>query len=140
MSIDPAPLLVFSVSYPFLRTPYLSWATSEGVMLSRSFLAAISIALNILCTSIAHQPPTYDADRLVESQTLQSPYPYDFPLLQNGSNGDNGQFPMPLCNNFKLEEATIDQLQEELLSGRLTSVQIVLCYLQRIYQTDEYIR
>lgn len=140
MSIDPASLHAFSVSYLFFRTPYLSWATLEGVMLSRSFLAAIGIAFNILCTSVAHQPPTCDTNQLAESQTLESPYPYDFPLLQNGSSADSGQFPMPLCNGFKLEEATIDQLQEELLSGRLTSVQIVLCYLQRIYQTDEYIR
>jgi amidase len=109
-------------------------------MLSHSFLAAMGIICTVLSSSVAHKQPTYNASQLVESQTLESPYPYDFPLLQNGSSADSGQFPMPLCHGFKLEEATIDQLQEELSSGKLTSVQIVLCYLQRIYQTDEYIR
>ena len=109
-------------------------------MLSRSFLAAISIALNFLSSSVARKPPTYNISQLIESQTLESPYPYDFPRLQNGSQADSGQFPMPLCHGFVLEEATIDQLQEKLSSGRLSSVQIALCYLKRIYQTDEYIR
>jgi amidase len=109
-------------------------------MLSRSFLAAVSIAFSLLPLSIAHNQSIYNASQLVKSQTLKSPYPYDFPLLQNGSLADSGQFPMQLCHGFKLEEATIDQLQQEMSGGRLTSVQITFCYLQRIYQTDEYIR
>ncbi|KAA8569312.1 hypothetical protein EYC84_000968 [Monilinia fructicola] len=76
----------------------------------------------------------------IESQLLEDPSPYNFPILQNGSLADSGQFPMPLCNGFKLEEASIDQLQSALSNGTLTSVQIVMCYLERIYQTDEYIR
>ncbi|KUJ15916.1 amidase signature enzyme [Mollisia scopiformis] len=47
---------------------------------------------------------------------------------------------MPLCNGFKLEEASIDELQEVMSSGRLTAVQIVSCYVQRIQQTDKYLR
>jgi amidase len=114
-------------------------------MLSRSFLAAISIGLNLLSSSVAHKPSNYNASQynasqVVESQTLESPYPYEFPVLQNGSLEDSGQFPMPWCHGFKLEEATIYQLQQELSSGRLSSVQLALCYLQRIYQTDGYIR
>ena len=140
ISSGPEPLLLLTLFYPFLRTPSLPCATREGIMLSYSFLAASGIAFNILSTTVAHKLPIYNASQLVESQTLESPYPYDFPVLQNGSLADSGQFPMPLCNGFKLEEATIDQLQQELSSGRLTSVQLVLCYLQRIYQTDEYIR
>jgi amidase len=109
-------------------------------MLFRSFLAAISIAFNLLSSSIAHKDPNYNASQLVESQTVESPYPYDFPVLQNGSLADSGRFPMPLCHGFRLEEATIDQLQRELSRGRLTSVQLALCYLQRVYQADGYIR
>ncbi|KAF4628261.1 hypothetical protein G7Y89_g9883 [Cudoniella acicularis] len=86
------------------------------------------------------QNQTYSSSRFAESQELSSPYPYQFPVLQNGSNADSGQFPMPLCYGFKLEEATIDQLQQAMANGTLTSVQIVLCYLQRVFQTDEYIQ
>lgn len=107
-----------------------------------SFLATVGVALSFFTTSLAlaHSNSGYNATQLVDSQDLLNPYPYEFPLLQNGSLADTGQFPMPLCHGFKLEEASIDQLQEELSSGRLTSVQIVMCFMQRIYQTDEYIR
>jgi amidase len=108
-------------------------------MLSAAFLAVAGIALNAFLTS-AHETPSYNSSQTVIAQTLESPYPYIFPLLQNGSQADSGQFPMPMCHGFKLEEATIDELQEELSSGRLTSVKLVLCYLRRIYQTDSYIQ
>lgn len=39
-------------------------------------------------------------------------------------------FPMPLCHGFKLEEATVDQIQARLMSGKLTSVQLVQCYVE----------
>lgn len=61
-----------------------------------------------------------------------------FPLQENA--GKSSLFPMPLCNGFKLEEATIDQMQAALKNGTLTSVQLVLCYMQRNYQTDDYIK
>lgn len=102
-------------------------------------LQAVVVALNLL-TSLAHHNETRSATQLIENQDLTHPYPYEFPLLQNGSMAESGQFPMPKCRGFKLEEATIDQLQDALSRGRLTSVQIVMCYLQRIYQTDEYIQ
>lgn len=47
---------------------------------------------------------------------------------------------MPDCNGFVLEEATIDQLQDAMGKGQLTSLQIALCYLQRVQQTDEYVK
>lgn len=61
-----------------------------------------------------------------------------FPLQQNA--GTTGLFPMPLCHGFKLEEATIDQMQQALSRGQLSSQELVTCYLQRIYQTDRYIK
>lgn len=73
-------------------------------------------------------------------QTLESPFPYYFPQLGSGDAANSGQFPMPLCHGFKLEEATIDQLQNAMDKGTLSSVKIVMCYLQRIYQTDAYLR
>lgn len=47
---------------------------------------------------------------------------------------------MPTCQNLTIEDATIDQLQGWMSCGKLTSVQFALCYLQRIYQTDDYIK
>lgn len=61
-----------------------------------------------------------------------------FPLQQNA--GTTGLFPMPQCHGFTLEEATIDQMQRALSWGQLSSQQLVTCYLQRIYQTDQYIK
>ena len=77
---------------------------------------------------------------LVSAQDLSSPFPYEFPFLGNASDVDAERFPMPACDGIVLEEATIDQLQEAMSAGRLTAVQIALCYLQRIYQTDSYIK
>lgn len=65
----------------------------------------------------------------------------DFPVfpLQEYSETEK-LFPMASCNGFKLEEATIDQMQEAMKKGKLTSQQLVICYLQRQYQTDDYIK
>lgn len=77
------------------------------------------------------------ADRLVAAQVLSDPYAYDFPRL--GATGAS-LFPMRLCNGFKLEEASIDDIQEQLAGGNLTSVELLQCYLERIYQTDSYLK
>lgn len=108
-------------------------------MYSRAIFAVVGIAFTFIGSSTSTKHP-YNASQIVDSQTLGTPYPYEFPVLQNGSNADSGQFPMPKCNGFQLEEATIDQMQKALSTGKLTCVQIVFCYLQRIYQTDEYIK
>ncbi|KAK1486459.1 amidase [Colletotrichum tamarilloi] len=63
--------------------------------------------------------------------------PSVFPLLEDV--GSAYLFPMPLCGTFKLEEATIDEMQVALTAGTLTSQQLVGCYIQRTYQTQEYI-
>ncbi|KAF8857374.1 amidase signature enzyme [Acephala macrosclerotiorum] len=81
-----------------------------------------------------------NASSLAESQILASPFPYQFPVLQYGPSAEETEFPMPLCHGFKLEEATIDQLQDAMFDGRLNSVKIVECYLQRIQQIDQYLK
>ncbi|SMQ47979.1 unnamed protein product [Zymoseptoria tritici ST99CH_1A5] len=48
-------------------------------------------------------------------------------------------FPMALCQGKKIEEASIDQLQSYLSNGDITSQQLAICYIQRIWQTDDYI-
>lgn len=75
---------------------------------------------------------TYNAS----SQVVNSPYPYDFPLDTANS---TDLFPMRQCQGLTIEEATVDQLQKWMSAGKLTSVQLALCYLDRIYQTDDYI-
>ncbi|RUS19063.1 amidase signature domain-containing protein [Endogone sp. FLAS-F59071] len=49
-------------------------------------------------------------------------------------------FPMPLCHGFKLEEATVDQIQARLISGKLTSVQLVQCYIERINELNPHLK
>lgn len=48
-------------------------------------------------------------------------------------------FPMPPCGDFRLEEASIDQMQAAMANGSLTSQQLVTCYMIRTYQTNPYI-
>ncbi|KAI1334743.1 amidase [Xylariaceae sp. FL0016] len=60
-----------------------------------------------------------------------------FPLQQNADS--THLFPMAPCASFQLEEASIDDMQAAMQNGSLTSVQLVTCYLLRIYQTNEYI-
>ncbi|KAL8875505.1 MAG: hypothetical protein Q9198_006147, partial [Flavoplaca austrocitrina] len=59
-----------------------------------------------------------------------------FPLQKNEGTPD--LFPMPPCGSFALEEATIDDMQQAMARGKLTSVQLTLCYMQRIYQLQSY--
>ena len=89
-------------------------------------------------TPVSHGATQYssNATDLVSSEDLESPFPYYFP---NQINTDN-LFPMPRCHGVILEEATVDQLQDAMSKGRLTSTKIAMCYLQRIQQTNPYIK
>ncbi|KAM3423510.1 hypothetical protein BST61_g938 [Cercospora zeina] len=48
-------------------------------------------------------------------------------------------FPTSLCNGQQIEEASIDQIQGYFEQGLLTSQQLTFCYMQRIWQTDDYL-
>jgi amidase len=78
----------------------------------------------------------------VASEALAAPvWGSDFPVFPLQEKAETeALFPMALCNGFKLEEATIDQMQEAMKQGKLTSQQLVICYLQRNYQTEDYIK
>lgn len=73
----------------------------------------------------------------LQNYTIQSlnQVPF-FPLQQNAGLPD--QFPMPPCGSFRLEEATIDDMQQAMSDGTLTATQLTLCYIQRVYQTQSY--
>lgn len=60
------------------------------------------------------------------------------PLMKDA--GTTELFPMADCFGFKLEEATIDDMQKAMGKGKLTSVQLVLCYMLRAQQTHNYIK
>ena len=87
-------------------------------------------------TVVSRETPRYsiNASDFVSSQDLESPLPYYFPNQE----AVEDLFPMPDCNGIILEEATIDQLQDAMIQGHLTSTKIALCYLQRFYQTNGY--
>lgn len=110
--------------------------SAKGVIsfyLIKSPAAAIHILTRISNETVFNVPST-PVD-LAVAQVLGAPFPFEFLNKQNGAN----LFPMPKCNGVRLEEATIDQLQEAMNTGLLTTSQIVLCYMQRIYQTDMYL-
>ena len=88
--------------------------------------------ISVLAPSTTHYFPNF-----ATAEMLTTPFPYYFPNLGQSA---TDLFPMPDCNGFVLEEATIDQLQDVMGKGQLTSLQIAVCYLQRIQQTDEYIK
>ena len=102
-------LLVLCISY------YLSQVTALQAFANISVLAPITTTCHFSNAAIA--------------ETLATPFPYYFPKLGQSA---ADLFPMPDCNGFVLEEATIDQLQDAMGMGQLTSLQIALCYLQRI--------
>ncbi|KAG2417682.1 hypothetical protein HFD88_008901 [Aspergillus terreus] len=97
----------------------------------QALLSGLALAGSAIAVSGAQ-----DADPLVASQILTDPYAYDFPRL--GAPGAS-LFPMRLCQGFKLEEASVDDLQQRMSNGSLTSVQLLDCYLDRIYQTQPYL-
>jgi amidase len=86
-------------------------------------IAAVVIAISDTCFNNA-------------SSFSYDPFAY-FPRL--GAAGPD-IFPMPPCYGVVLEEATIDQLQNAMATGQLSSERLVMCYLWRIEQTDKYIK
>ena len=49
-------------------------------------------------------------------------------------------FPMAKCQGLELEDASIDTIQGWLSSGKLTSVNLVQCYLERVQAVDGHVR
>ena len=99
---------------------------------SMSFLFAL-----LVIAGLTQVQASYNASSLATSQILQDPFPYDFP---NENAAPVALFPMPSCHGFTLEEATIDHLQHAMSNGKLTSVNILNCYLARVTQTNGYIK
>lgn len=82
---------------------------------------------------------TFDGDQRAEQRQVQDYPEYGFPLLQDANNTDL-LFPMPACHGYVIAEKSIEELQEYMTSGNLTSVQLTTCYLQRQFQTHDYLK
>lgn len=78
-----------------------------------------------------------EVSSLGSNYTRDSQLPYDFSIA--GNNGSD-LFPMRPCRGIQLEEASIDDIQGLLTSRALSSVDLVSCYLERIYQTSSYLK
>ena len=91
----------------------------------------------VLFTSALSQSFNASASSLAASQVLLNDH-YFFPQEDAAP---VALFPMSLCgpHGIALEEATIDQLQHYMKTGKLTSVQLLECYLARVSQTNTYI-
>jgi amidase len=101
-------------------------------MITKSvFVLALGAILGVACDVGVNTTCTLDVS------PLQQPYPYFFPPQDAAET--TALFPMPICSGVHLEEATIDQLQGYLSDRTLTSVQLLKCYLDRVYQVDKYI-
>ena len=70
-------------------------------------------------------------------QTIEDAHPYEFPSL---SAAGAHKFPMADCGSFKLHEASIDEIRAAYAAGTTTIVQVASCYVQRILQTNDYIK
>ena len=100
-----------------------------------SLVAAVFLARAAVCKPHLKKAGNASID-LATSQVLENPFPYYFPDQNDSAN----LFPMESCHSITLEEATIDQLQDYMSNGKLTASQLAMCYLQRQYQTDKYIK
>ena len=130
---DAVDLIRLQPSFPWslhsLLPPEMSWALA--LTRFHAFAAAFLLFTSATCYN------TSNTTGLLNSQILNDPFPYFFP---RAGAAPAQLFAMPLCDGFRLEEASIDDLQQALSSGKLTSVQLVTCYLQRAYQTADYIK
>jgi amidase len=106
---------------------------------SKLLPTALSL-LSLGLTAQALDAYNNDSSLLVQSQIVENPFPYDFPENNSSGTGSSALFPMRLCNGFRLEEASVDDIQAQLSSGKFTSVQLLQCYYDRIYQTDSYLK
>ncbi|KAK3491100.1 amidase signature enzyme [Neurospora hispaniola] len=71
--------------------------------------------------------------------SLSTPSTKDIKLLKENCPLTDVLFPVLPCGTFRLEEATIDDMQAAMNNGTLTSVQLVGCYVLRTFQTHLYI-
>ncbi|KAK6198684.1 Glutamyl-tRNA amidotransferase subunit A (Glu-ADT subunit A) [Scheffersomyces amazonensis] len=97
------------------------------------FLSIFYVATLVSSFRITSEIKREVSDALADVQNLNDTT-YNFVQLDSGV-----LFPMPLCKGITLEEATIDQLQDYLSRGILTSVDLLQCYLDRYFQINDFV-
>ena len=101
-------------------------------------LLKLSMAAGLLVGQAVSANPVKEQRSNQPVEPLFSMNPNLIPLQQNADT--ENLFPMADCNGFKLEEATFTEMQDAMKAGKLTSVQLVTCYLIRTEQTQNYIK
>ncbi|KAF2159131.1 hypothetical protein M409DRAFT_61084 [Zasmidium cellare ATCC 36951] len=103
----------------------------------RVSVTALLCSSDVVVVAASSSPSsTANFSAFVDSQVLTNPFPYYYPQ----ENATAAQlFAMPACKGVVIEDATLDELQQYLSNGTLTSVDLVHCYQQRSFQTGEYI-
>lgn len=99
-----------------------------------SFSTCALLGAFVLSTSVSASPD-FSIDTKALSTWFTPPLRPDMEAA-----GSDDLFPMSDCWGFQLEEATIDEMQKAMDDGKLTSVQLVLCYMMRAHQTQQYIK
>ena len=118
------------------RQDPLTKISTDGI--SKPFLR---LACTLLCTLMLAWP-TFGSDihDFSTSQLLNHSYLSLFPRENAAALSVGSLNTLDLCNGVVIEEATIDDLQLYLSDGRLTSVQLTTCYIQRVFQVERYIK
>ncbi|KAL8709204.1 MAG: hypothetical protein Q9225_007489 [Loekoesia sp. 1 TL-2023] len=80
------------------------------------------------------------AKDLLGSRLLNHSFLIQYPSENVTTSSAKALNTLDLCNGVSIEEATIDKLQSYLSDGKLTSVQLTTCYMQRVFQVERYIK
>jgi hypothetical protein len=111
--------------------------------------------ISLIATSYVADAISIAARAVTPLQSFDSPYlANDSSYFPTGStpwinpnssapartSGDIIPFLMADCYGLPLEEATIDEMQSWMSTGKLTSRELTLCFLGRILQLNDYVK
>ncbi|KAL8749916.1 MAG: hypothetical protein Q9199_007401, partial [Rusavskia elegans] len=82
---------------------------------------------------------TFRVDGIRASQLLDHDFLSQYPVDNVTINAIETLNTVALCNGIVIEEATIDQLQGYMAEGKLSSVQLTACCMDRVFQVERYI-
>lgn len=92
-----------------------------------------------ILTAALHLPwATFSSDP--GSPLLSHDFLFRYPLDNVTVNAVETLNTLNLCNGVVIEEATIDQLQAFMALGKLTSVQLTTCCINRVFHVERFIK
>ena len=104
------------------------------------YLVFATFIIFSLMTSAANTNATVNISQIPASQLLSHDFLYRYPLENVSVNAVMTLNTLDLCNGIDIEEATIDQLQANMMEEKLSSVQLTTCYMNRVFQIEKYIK